>query len=145
MNFLAATALLFVSPEDAFWFLIAVTERYFDKAYFDQNLSGAQADQEVLKELVEVKFPKLSKHLDECDIDLTTVTLNWFLALFFDAVPFQVSILRSNVTNSKYVIIFIILTEKNLKTLNFPFLFSFAASAFFQNFQFIKIIKMFVF
>ncbi|CAD5234909.1 unnamed protein product [Bursaphelenchus xylophilus] len=89
MNFLAATALLFVSPEDAFWFLIAVTERYFDSSYFDQNLSGAQADQEVLKELVELKFPKLSKHLEECDIDLTTVTLNWFLALFFDAVPFQ--------------------------------------------------------
>jgi hypothetical protein len=45
MNFLAATALLFVSPEDAFWFLIAVTECYFDKTYFDQNLTGAQADQ----------------------------------------------------------------------------------------------------
>jgi hypothetical protein len=45
MNFLAATTLLFVSPEDAFWFLIAVTERFFDKSYFDQNLTGAQADQ----------------------------------------------------------------------------------------------------
>lgn len=65
-------SLLFVSPEDAFWFLIAITERYFDKSYFDQNLSGAQADQEVLKELVELKLPKLSKHLDECGIDLAT-------------------------------------------------------------------------
>uniref|UniRef100_A0A1I8ARL1 Rab-GAP TBC domain-containing protein n=1 Tax=Steinernema glaseri TaxID=37863 RepID=A0A1I8ARL1_9BILA len=42
-----------------------------------------------LKELVELKFPKLARHLDMCDIDLTTVTLNWFLALFFDAVPFM--------------------------------------------------------
>lgn len=49
MNFLAATALLFVSPEDAFWFLIAVTERYFDKSYFDQNLTGAQAEQVFFK------------------------------------------------------------------------------------------------
>lgn len=80
-----------MSPEDAFWFLIAVTERYFDRSYFDQNLSGAQADQEVLKELVELKLPKLSKHLEECNIDLATACLNWFLALFFDAIPFEVS------------------------------------------------------
>ena len=49
MNFLAATALLFVGPEEAFWFLIAVTERYFDKTYFDDNLAGAQADQVVME------------------------------------------------------------------------------------------------
>ncbi|KAI6226948.1 Rab-GAP TBC domain-containing protein [Aphelenchoides besseyi] len=89
MNFLAATALLFVSPEDTFWFLVGLTERYFDPSYYDENLTGAQADQEVLKEIVEMKYPKLAKHLEECDIDLTTVTLNWFIALFFDAVPFQ--------------------------------------------------------
>ncbi|KAI6243751.1 hypothetical protein M3Y99_00038800 [Aphelenchoides fujianensis] len=93
MNFLAATALLFVSPEDAFWFLVAITERYFDPSYFDENLTGAQADQEVLKEILEMKFPKLAKHLEECDIEITTISLNWFLALFFDAVPFQ-SMLR---------------------------------------------------
>uniref|UniRef100_A0A915MN35 Rab-GAP TBC domain-containing protein n=1 Tax=Meloidogyne javanica TaxID=6303 RepID=A0A915MN35_MELJA len=57
-----------MSPEDAFWFIVAITERYFDSSYFDQTLTGAQADQEVLKEIV---------------------TLNWFIALFFDAVPFQ--------------------------------------------------------
>uniref|UniRef100_A0A914IDW9 TBC1 domain family member 2B n=1 Tax=Globodera rostochiensis TaxID=31243 RepID=A0A914IDW9_GLORO len=89
MNFLVATALLFMGPEDAFWFLVAITERYFDSSYFDQSLTGAQADQEVLKEIVEQKFPRLAQHLDECEIDLTTVTLNWFIALFFDAIPFQ--------------------------------------------------------
>lgn len=46
--------------------------------------------QEVLKEIVEQKFLRLANHLYDCDIDLTTITLNWFLALFFDAVPFQV-------------------------------------------------------
>lgn len=45
MNFLAATTLLFVSPEDAFWFLVAITEKYFDPSYFDSSLTGAQADQ----------------------------------------------------------------------------------------------------
>ncbi|VDM63820.1 unnamed protein product [Angiostrongylus costaricensis] len=89
MNFLASTALLFVGPEDTFWFLVAMTEHFHDKSYFDDNLAGAQADQEVLKELLEVKFPLISAHLNSLDIDLATITLNWFLALFFDAVPFN--------------------------------------------------------
>ncbi|PAV64960.1 hypothetical protein WR25_10566 [Diploscapter pachys] len=89
MNFLAATALLFVGPEEAFWFLIAVTERYFDKTYFDDNLAGAQADQEVLKELLEEYCPEIANHLASLDIELASITLNWFIALFFDAVPFS--------------------------------------------------------
>jgi len=52
---------------------VAITQRYFDASYFDQSLTGAQADQEVLKEIVEQKFPRLAQHLDECEIDLTTV------------------------------------------------------------------------
>uniref|UniRef100_A0A915AWG0 TBC1 domain family member 2B n=1 Tax=Parascaris univalens TaxID=6257 RepID=A0A915AWG0_PARUN len=92
MNFLASTAMLFVGAEDTFWFLVAVTEKYFNASYFDQSLTGAQADQEVLKELLCLRLPRLSAHLDACDIDLATVTLNWFLALFFDAVPFQTMI-----------------------------------------------------
>jgi TBC1 domain family member 2B len=61
----------FIFPH--FRFLVAITERYFDSSYFDQSLTGAQADQEVLKEIVEQKFPRLAQHLDECEIDLTTV------------------------------------------------------------------------
>ncbi|KAK5964579.1 Rab-GTPase-TBC domain and Pleckstrin domain and Pleckstrin domain-containing protein [Trichostrongylus colubriformis] len=89
MNFLASTALLFIGPEDAFWFLVAMTENFHDKSYFDDNLAGAQADQEVLKELLEEHFPLIAAHLNSLDIDLATITLNWFLALFFDAVPFN--------------------------------------------------------
>lgn len=40
MNFLAATALLVVGPEDAFWLLVALTEGYFHESYFDESLSG---------------------------------------------------------------------------------------------------------
>ena len=42
MNFLAGMLLLFLEPEDSFWGLIAVTEKYFSSNYFDQNLIGAQ-------------------------------------------------------------------------------------------------------
>ena len=76
--------------QDAFWFLVAMTEKYFDETYFDANLTGAQADQEVLKELLEWKYPALSAHLFRAEVDLATITLNWFIAIFFDAIPFQV-------------------------------------------------------
>lgn len=70
---------------------MAVTERYHTASYFDQNLLGAQADQSVLRDLLADRLPDLARHLQAIDIEISTVTLNWFLAIFFDAVPFPVS------------------------------------------------------
>ncbi|XP_077504446.1 uncharacterized protein LOC144114520 isoform X2 [Amblyomma americanum] len=89
MNFLVGMCLLFMEPEDAFWCLVGITERYFTAHYFDHSLVGAQADQEVLKTLLRDKLPRLHRHLAQLDIELCTVTLNWFLAIFFDSVPFE--------------------------------------------------------
>lgn len=71
--------------------LVAVTEKYFSPNYFNHNLIGAQADQEVLREIILDKLPKLYHHLEDIDIEISTVTLNWFMAIFFEAVPFEVS------------------------------------------------------
>ncbi|KAK3601021.1 hypothetical protein CHS0354_008131 [Potamilus streckersoni] len=89
MNFIVGMALLFMDAQDAFWTLVAVTERYFSAHYFNHSLIGAQADQQVLKDMVRNKLPSLWHHLENIDIELATITLNWFLAVFFDAVPFQ--------------------------------------------------------
>ncbi|KAH3798475.1 hypothetical protein DPMN_152074 [Dreissena polymorpha] len=89
MNFIVAMGLLILDPEDAFWLLVAIAESYFSPHYFDHSLIGAQADQQILKDLVRDKLPSLHSHLENIDIELSTVTLNWFLAVFFDAVPFQ--------------------------------------------------------
>ncbi|XP_064458637.1 TBC1 domain family member 2A-like [Ornithodoros turicata] len=89
MNFLVGMCLLFLEAEDAFWCLVAITERYFASNYFDHSLVGAQADQEVLKNLLRETLPRLHHHLAHLDIELCTVTLNWFLAIFFDSVPFE--------------------------------------------------------
>ncbi|CAH1785700.1 unnamed protein product [Owenia fusiformis] len=89
MNFIVGMCLLFMEPEDSFWTLIAITEKIFIPNYFDLNLVGAQADQEVLKDLIKEKLPELHAHLDEIEIEISTITLNWFLAVFFDSVPFE--------------------------------------------------------
>ncbi len=70
--------------------LVCITERFFSSSYFDRNLTGAQADQDVLKNMLREKLPPLSQHFHDIDIDISTVTFNWFLAIFFDVVPFQV-------------------------------------------------------
>ncbi|GAB1597315.1 uncharacterized protein LOC115223623 [Argonauta hians] len=89
MNFFAAMCLLFMNAQDSFWALVAITECYFPKHYFDNNLIGAQADQFILRDLVRAILPNLADHLEKRDIELSTITLTWFMAIFFDSVPFQ--------------------------------------------------------
>jgi hypothetical protein len=50
----------------------------------DKQLIGAQVDQEVLKELLNEKLPRLSAHFSAHGVDPTLFTLNWFLCLFVD-------------------------------------------------------------
>ena len=90
MNFIVGIALLFLEPEDAFWLLVTVTEKYFYQNYFNNRLIGVQADQEYLKELIKCKIPDLASHLKMLDIDLSSITLSWFLSIFYDAIPFEV-------------------------------------------------------
>jgi TBC1 domain family member 2B len=92
MNFIVAVALLLVEPEDAFWLLIGITEYHLHN-YYDAGLIGAQVDQFVLKDLIEQKTPDIHQHFDMNEVDITSLTLNWFMAIFIDSVPFE-SLLR---------------------------------------------------
>ncbi|KAI0228557.1 TBC1 domain family member 2B [Lamellibrachia satsuma] len=95
MNFIVAFFLLFLNTEDSFWALVAIMERFFAVNYFDHNLSGAQADQDVLKDLMKEKLPYLHRHFSRLHVDISSITLNWFLTLFINAVPFL---------NSRYLV-----------------------------------------
>ncbi len=90
MNLIIAVALLFLNAEDSFWCLVAMTEIYFQPHYFDLGLTGSQADQMCLKEIIRLKIPDLHSHLEAVNIDFTSITFNWFLSLFVDALPFEV-------------------------------------------------------
>ena len=58
--------------------------------YFENGLIGALTDQQCLKDIIKQKIPELSQHLEDLDVDLSSITLNWFMAIFIDAVPFEV-------------------------------------------------------
>jgi len=82
--------------------LVAITEKYFSPNYFDKTLTGARADQEVLKELACRKLSSVFRHLETIDIELSTISLNWFLAMFFDTVPFQVGLQRHELLPNRF-------------------------------------------
>nr|CAB3266838.1 TBC1 domain family member 2B-like [Phallusia mammillata] len=89
-NFLAGGCLLFLEEEDAFWFLVAVTEHLFPPHYYHNGLSGLLADQYMLQEILQQVLPRFSQHLQRFpEVDLAAVTTGWFLGLYFDCLPFR--------------------------------------------------------
>ena len=53
----------------------------------NNNSSPIQVDQEVLKELLSEKLPRLGAHFSRHGIDASMFTLNWFLCIFVDNIP----------------------------------------------------------
>lgn len=68
-----------------------IVERYMPEHYFSGGLINAQVDQLVLQDLIHSKLPDLAEHVKRMEIDISAITLRWFLALFYDSVPFEVS------------------------------------------------------
>ncbi|KAL4236317.1 TBC1 domain member 2A [Mactra antiquata] len=87
LNRLAAIALLFLDEEDSFWCLVAIVDYLLPAEYFSSTLMAAQADQRVLKDLVQYKLPAVHQKLETSNVDLSLFTFNWFLTVFVDNVP----------------------------------------------------------
>jgi hypothetical protein len=73
--------LLVASEEDAFWILSIIAEDFIP-GYWSPLMHGALSDQRVLARLVKVHLPKLDAHFGALDVDLTVITLQWYLCLF---------------------------------------------------------------
>ena len=90
MNFIAGVFLLLMEEEAAFWSLSQVL-RLILPDYFEVKgaMKAHLVDQEVLRELAEVKTPALVKALDENGCPLHAVASAWFMALFANALPWE--------------------------------------------------------
>lgn len=82
----AACLLLFLEEEDAFWMMCAIVEDLLPASYFSTTLLGVQTDQRVLRHLIVQYLPRLDKLLQEHDIELSLITLHWFLTAFASVV-----------------------------------------------------------
>lgn len=77
-----SSLLLFLDEEDSFWMLVALIEDLLPASYFSHTLLGVQTDQRVLRQLLVQRLPRLDKLLQEHDIELSLITLHWFLTSF---------------------------------------------------------------
>ncbi|XP_031995701.1 small G protein signaling modulator 3 isoform X4 [Hylobates moloch] len=85
----AACLLLFLEEEDAFWMMSAIIEDLLPASYFSTALLGVQTDQRVLRHLIVQYLPRLDKLLQEHDIELSLITLHWFLTAFASVVDIK--------------------------------------------------------
>ncbi len=68
---------------------MALTEHYFHREQFFPDLIGLQADQLVLKDLIEMKLPRLYHHFKFLEMDIEVVSFSWFATLFFNSVRLE--------------------------------------------------------
>ncbi|XP_011834194.1 PREDICTED: small G protein signaling modulator 3 isoform X2 [Mandrillus leucophaeus] len=85
----AACLLLFLEEEDTFWMMCAIIEDLLPASYFSTTLLGVQTDQRVLRHLIVQYLPRLDKLLQEHDIELSLITLHWFLTAFASVVDIK--------------------------------------------------------
>ncbi|KAK3552896.1 hypothetical protein QTP86_028003 [Hemibagrus guttatus] len=82
--------LLFLEEEDALWMMCALIEDLLPPSYFSSTLLGVQTDQRVLRQLIIQYLPRLDRLLQEHDIELSLITLHWFLTSFASVVDIRV-------------------------------------------------------
>ncbi|XP_008327899.1 small G protein signaling modulator 3 [Cynoglossus semilaevis] len=81
--------LLFLEEEDVLWMMCALIEDLLPPAYFSSTLLGVQTDQRVLRQLIVQYLPALDRLLQDHDIELSLITLHWFLTSFASVVDIR--------------------------------------------------------
>lgn len=93
MNILAATALLYMSEEEAFWLLAAICERIVPEQYNSGlELLGSVVDQKIFAQLIEHYLPKLNDYLQQIGVPIVVITFPWFMTFFVGYIPWDASL-----------------------------------------------------
>lgn len=86
MNIVVAALLIYMSEAQAFYLLSALCDRLVP-GYYSQTMYGTLLDQKVFESLVERTMPILWDHLVKSDVQLSVVSLPWFLSLYINSMP----------------------------------------------------------
>lgn len=91
MNIVVAGLLIFMTEEQAFWCLSKLCD-YYVPGYYSKTMYGTLLDQKVFEAFVQEKMPLLWEHVEKYDIQLSVVSLPWFLSLFFTSMPLEYAV-----------------------------------------------------
>lgn len=86
MNIVVAALLIYMSESQAFFVLSALCDRLLP-GYYSTTMYGTLLDQKVFEALVEKTMPILWDHLVKSDVQLSVVSLPWFLSLYINSMP----------------------------------------------------------
>ncbi|KAF2673271.1 GTPase-activating protein-like protein GYP2 [Microthyrium microscopicum] len=86
MNIVVAAILIYMSEEQAFFLLNVLCEQLVP-GYYSTTMYGTLLDQKVFESLVEKTMPILWDHLQKSDVQLSVVSLPWFLSLYINSMP----------------------------------------------------------
>ncbi|XP_067644992.1 TBC1 domain family member 9 [Eurosta solidaginis] len=90
MNIVSSVFLLFCDEDNAFWMLASLCENLLPD-YYKDKVVGAQIDQSVLNELVEMHLPELHSHLEQLGI-IRMISLSWLLTIFISVISYESSL-----------------------------------------------------
>ncbi|KAF2729566.1 acetyl-CoA synthetase-like protein [Polyplosphaeria fusca] len=86
MNIVVAALLIYMSEPQAFFLLSILCDRLLP-GYYSITMYGTLLDQRVFESLVEKTMPILWDHLVKSDVQLSVVSLPWFLSLYINSMP----------------------------------------------------------
>ncbi|GAO17762.1 uncharacterized protein UV8b_04168 [Ustilaginoidea virens] len=86
MNIVVAALLIYMSEAQAFFLLSSLCDRLVP-GYYSTTMYGTLLDQKVFESLVERTMPILWEHLVRSDVQLSVVSLPWFLSLYVNSMP----------------------------------------------------------
>lgn len=87
---IVACLLLFMEEENAFWMMATIVEDLLPASYYSSTLLGIQADQKVMQTLISNYLSSVDDTLKNHDIELSLITLHWFLTLFANVVHMKI-------------------------------------------------------
>jgi hypothetical protein len=92
MGMIAAMLLLVLEEAEAYWAFRAVVVKLLPVDYFSSTLIGAMADQRVLADLIEVNENRVFKVMKTHGIELSLITMSWFLTAFCTIAPLHTTL-----------------------------------------------------
>ncbi|VDO26872.1 unnamed protein product [Onchocerca flexuosa] len=87
---IAASLLLFCPEETAFWIIASLIEDVFPSIYYSRSFLGLQADERISQQLIGMYLPELGRILKDNDVELSLITINWFLTAFASVLSMRV-------------------------------------------------------
>uniref|UniRef100_A0A0A9VZR3 Growth hormone-regulated TBC protein 1 n=1 Tax=Lygus hesperus TaxID=30085 RepID=A0A0A9VZR3_LYGHE len=87
MNYIAGLLLLVTKNEEStFWLLKMLVEKILPD-YYSTTMDGLLTDIDVISELVRLRYPDVSAHMNNLGLPWPVITTKWFICLFCEVLP----------------------------------------------------------